>query len=51
MKQSVFFQILEVLDVNLPLNDRTRLIRVLEKNDKVNYVDGIRMLYLQPHSL
>jgi hypothetical protein len=27
------------------------MVRALEKNDKINYSEGIRMLYLQPHSL
>ena len=48
VKQSIFFQIMECLDVNVDAHLKNKIIRNFEKNEKINYLEAIRSLYINP---
>lgn len=48
VKQSVFFQILECLDINVDAHLKAKIVRNYEKNDKISYLEAVRALYINP---
>lgn len=50
VKQSVFFQILECLDIEIDTHLKNKIVRNFEKNDKINYFEASRALYINPQS-
>ena len=50
VKKGIFFQILEVLEVNLSATDKDRLVKVLEDNERIPYMEAIRLLFLPPNT-
>ena len=46
VKKEIFFQMLEVLDVKLPIKDTLLLSRKFEKNGLIPYLDALRYLNL-----
>ena len=48
VKQSVFFQILECLDIEIDAHLKNKIVRNFEKNDKINYFEASRALYINP---
>ena len=44
VKKEIFFQMLEVLDVKLPIKDTLKLSRKFEKNGLIPYLDAIRYI-------
>ncbi len=48
VKKNTFFQILELLNVNLSTADVQRLTHALEKSDRMPYLEAIRVLTLNP---
>lgn len=48
VKQSVFFQIMDCLDVYIDAHLKNKIIRNYEKNEKINYLEAVRSLYINP---
>jgi hypothetical protein len=44
VKQAVFVQMLECLDVGLGLKERQLLLRLYERNGRVHYADALKAL-------
>ena len=46
VKQAIFFQILECLDVSLNFKERQYIIKILEKNGKITYLEAVKLLMI-----